>query len=194
MACQFKSSTEERAWSDSSPGPGSLEPEGYRFQRSASRPHGQLRLKWPRSRSPGQKHELLLAAFLGCLLEKAAKESRKQKKVQLTRAVNVATQDAAREAKKGKPWKTISLDPSSEPDEGDEDPRNRSQEFWSLSIHGDQANALILGLDLGSQEPRPVLAMRLLNFGHRHWATSLIQPEGTCKVYNHLLHQAKLVK
>ena len=43
-----------------------------------------------------------------------------QKKVQLTRAVNVATKDAARETQKGKGTRYPT--PSSEPEEGDEDP------------------------------------------------------------------------
>eukprot|EP00913_Durusdinium_trenchii_P008686 g8159.t1 len=104
----FKSSTEEHMERF-------REPEAKQ-EESSEAPRQMLRLK-SRSRSPGKSR----TASVTAASEKGREKGKqKQKKVQLTRAVNLATQDAAREAKKGKgkPDPT----PTSEPSEGEEDP------------------------------------------------------------------------
>ena len=154
----FKSSTEEHL--ERFRGPGSKPEE------SSEAPRQTLRLK-SRSRSPGKSR----AASAPAASEKGQGKG-KQKKVQLTRAVNVATQDAAREAKKGKGKRYPT--PSSEPDEGDEDPLAlRSLELASMET----PMAHQVTLDSGAATSCiPVELATALGY-------KPIQPEGTCKVY-----------
>ena len=154
----FKSSTEEHQ--ERFRGPGSKPEE------SSEAPRQTLRLK-SRSRSPGKSR----AASAPAASEKGQGKG-KQKKVQLTRAVNVATQDAAREAKKGKGKRYPT--PSSEPDEGDEDPLAlRSLELASMET----PMAHQVTLDSGAATSCiPVELATALGY-------KPIQPEGTCKVY-----------
>ena len=120
----FKSSTEEHMERFRGPGP--------KQEELSEAPRQTLRLK-PRSRSPGKSRAASAPAAIDKGHQKG-QEKVKQKKVQLTRAVNVATQDAAREVKKGKGKRYPT--PSSEPEEGDEDPLAlKSLELASMETH-----------------------------------------------------------
>ena len=154
----FKSSTDQHMERFRGPGP--------KQEESSEAPRQTLRLK-SRSRSPGKGR----AASAPAASEKGHQKG-KQKKVQLTRAVNVATQEAAREAKKGKGKRHPT--PSSEPEEGEEDPLAlKSLELASMETPmAHQAT-----LDSGAATSCiPVELAEALGY-------KPIQPEGTSKVY-----------
>ena len=158
----FKSSTEEHMERFRGPGP--------RQEESSEAPRQTLRLK-SRSRFPGKSRaaSALAASEKG---HKKGQEKGKQKKVQLTRAVNVATQDAAREAQKGKGKRYPT--PSSEPEEGDEDPLAlKSLELASMET----PMAHQVTLDSGAATSCiPVDLAAALGY-------KPIQPDGASKVY-----------
>ena len=150
----FKSSTEEHMERFRGPGP--------KQEESSEAPRQTLRLKSGKSR----------AASAPAASEKGhqkGQEKGKQKKVQLTRAVNVATQDAAREAKKGKGKRYPT--PSSEPEEGEEDPLAlKSLELASMET------PMAHQVTLDSRAATSCIPVELA-------AALGYKPEGTSKVY-----------